>query len=174
MSSPVRRVVVNVLAVVGALSIVAGAIKFTAHRYLDRGATGIVMGPGDTPAAGVPVFLDRGHMAIERYVTDAEGHFRLPLETREFPRAAWLICVPDGMPFVGHRDDSQIGPTTYMFTKLPSGPGAMVRAFGWRGPMPRECPSASDSMGWRYPASAGKDSSAFTTTEPDWTASASR
>lgn len=157
------------LAVIGALTLLlwgGGAVA----KYVTRsGPMGVVLGEGERAVARVPVFLDRGESAIERYVTDSAGRFFLPLEERELRRAVWLICAPGQIPMVGSRSPGQIGPTTYGLTPYPEGDGwSFYRGFGWRGPIPRECPPGRDSMGWRYPASAGKDPNAFTLIEPEW------
>ena len=162
-----RRMIVNLLAIVGALTLLGTATGFVVRRVADK-TTGIVLGPDNHPFAHVPVFLDRGSWAIERYVTDSAGAFTLPLTRRELHRAIWLICAPGGIPMTGSRMDNQIGPTTYQYTHLPDSTWGFYRANGWRGPIPRECPTGTDTVGWRYPASAGKPSGAFTTTEPDW------
>lgn len=168
----IPRGVVNVLAVVGGLTLLSSAAGFVLSRYADGTGTGVVLGPGNKPLAGAPVFLDRGSSAIERYVTDAQGRFALPVEKHEWPRAQWLICAPGGIPMVDQVGGTgiKLGPTTYGFTPQKPGEGAFIRSYGWHGPVPRECPRASDSTGWRYPASAGKHPSAFSLLEPDWAA----
>ena len=163
-----RRVLINILAVIGALNVLGAMTAFAYRRLSDGGAAGVVLGPDERPLAAVPVFLDRGSSAIERFVTDAEGRFRLPLEERELRRATLLICAPGGIPMVDRRDPSQVGPTHYGYSALGDSTWGFYRASGWRGPVPRECPAGTDSMGWRYPASAGKHPAAFTTQEPDW------
>ena len=163
-----RRVLINSLAVVGAVTVLGAATGFALRRVAAGGPTGIVLGPRDEPLVGVPVFLDRGGSAVERFVTDAAGRFRLPLAERELGRAAWLICAPGAIPMVGTRDAGQVGPTTYGYTALGRPTWGFYRATGWRGPIPRACPVGTDSMGWRYPASAGRDPAAFTTEEPEW------
>jgi len=174
LESFMRQYLFRVLAFLGALWVLGSVATFSIRRLTYHGATGVVMGPNERPASGVPVFLDRGGAAVERFVTDSAGHFLLPLEERELRRAVWLICVPGGIPMIGDRDVGQIGPTTYGFTAYPASQPVMVRAFGWRGPIPRECPQHTDSLGWRYPASARMPTGAFTTVEPDWNAHASR
>ncbi|MCR4341235.1 MAG: hypothetical protein NUW01_15265 [Gemmatimonadaceae bacterium] len=172
MGARLKAFTFRALAVIGALTLLlwgGGA----AARYLTRsGPMGVVRGEGEVPVAGLPVFLDRGGSAIERYVTDSAGRFFLPLEEREFRRAVWLICAPGQIPMVGSRSPGLIGPSTYGLTPYPEGPEgkgwSFYRGFGWRGPIPRECPPGRDSMGWRYPASAGKDPNAFTLVEPEW------
>jgi len=153
---------------VGALTLLLWGIGAASRAFTRSGPTGTLVGAGDRPVGGVPVFLDRGGNAIERYVTDSAGRFFLPLKQREFRRAAWLICAPGQIPMVGYRSPGQIGATTYGLTVLSEKEWSFYRASGWRGPIPRECPPGKDSMGWRYPALAGKDPSAFTLVEPDW------
>ena len=169
MGSRMKAFALRALAVVGAVTLLVWGGGVVA-RYLTRsGPMGVVHEEGKVPAVGVPVFLDRGGSAIERYVTDSAGRFFLPLEEREFRRAVWLICAPGKIPMVGSRTPGLIGPTTYGLTPFAEREGWMFyRAFGWRGPIPRECPPGRDSMGWRYPASAGKDPNAFTLVEPEW------
>src|SRR5215211_3546871 len=112
-----KRLVMNALAVIGAFTLL-GAVSGSVIRRFANKTTGIVLGPHDKPLSRVPVFLDRGSWAIERYVTDDRGAFSLPIEPRELRRAIWLICAPDGIPAVGDRDEGQIGPTTYGYTRL--------------------------------------------------------
>jgi len=69
---------------------------------------------------------------------------------------------------VGMRRLAQAGPTTYGYTPLQDSTWVSYRANGWRGPIPRECPRGTDSVGWRYPASSGKPKDAITYTEPHW------
>lgn len=163
-----RRVLFNVLAGIGALTVAGAATGFAVRSIADSGASGVVLGLNDQPLAAVPVYLDRGSVAIERFVTDADGRFYLPLEAREHNRATWLICAPGGIPMVGTHRARSVGPTTYLYTALADSTWGFYRANGWRGPVPRACPAGTDSMGWRYPASAGRHPSAFTTQEPDW------
>lgn len=162
-----KRLVINALAVIGGLTLLGAASGFVIRRVANK-TTGIVLGPDDKPLSRVPVFLDRGGWAIERYVTDDAGAFALPIESREVRRAIWLICAPGGIPMVGDRDEGQIGATTYGYTRLADSTWGFYRARGWRGPIPRECPTGTDTVGWRYPSSAGKPKDAFTTTEPEW------
>ncbi len=162
-----RRPIVNALALIGALTLLTAVTGFVIRRLAGEG-TGIVLGPDDKPLAHVSVFLDRGGSAIERYVTDTAGAYSLPLTRTELRRAVWLICAPGGIPMVGQRGENQAGPATYGFTHLPDSTWHFYRSSGWRGPIPRECPRGTDTVGWRYPASAGKPESAFTATEPDW------
>ena len=161
------RFITNALAVIGALVVSSAGFSVVMRQVLGK-STGIVRGPDDKPLARVPVFLDRGSSAIARYVTDSAGEFTLPLEHHELSRATWLICAPNGIPMVGSRDENQIGPTTYGYAKLNDSTWDAYRAFGWRGPIPRECPRGTDAMGWRYPPSAGKGKYAITMTEPEW------
>jgi hypothetical protein len=164
-----RRGLINLLAVVGGLTLLSTLAGFVLHRY-EAPATGIVLGPDEKPTVGAPVFLDRGTASIERYLTDSQGRFSLPIEGRELRRARWLICVPGGIPMVGYADEDgiQLGATTYQFTQYLPGTPSFIRARGWLGPVPRECPPATDSVVWRYPTSAGKDPRAASVTEPDW------
>lgn len=161
------RLLVNCLAVIGAFTVLSEVTLFAVSHLTDQAATGVVQGPGDRIAANVPVFLDRRTGVIERFLTDSEGRFRLPIERRELSRTVWLICVPGGIPMVGHRDEGQLGPTTYGFTALDAGQRALVRGFGWTGPIPRECAAESATF-WRYPPEARKGPSAASETEPDW------
>jgi hypothetical protein len=162
-----RRILINTLAVIGALTVLGVMSGFIIRRVADK-TTGIVLGPDDRPLARVPVFLDRGRSAIERYLTDDRGAFTFQLEPREVRRSTWLICAPRGIPMVSSRNDGQIGPTTYGYTSWADSTWGFYRASGWRGPIPRECPRATDAIGWRYPSSAGKPKAAVTTTEPEW------
>jgi hypothetical protein len=163
-----RRALINVLAVIGGLAVLASTFDFVVRRTGYDDVTGVVRGPGANHVAGIPVFLDRGQGDIQRFVTDAEGRFHLPVERREIRRAMWLICVPGGVPMVGHREDNQIGPTTYEFTRQPAGQLGHVRPYGWAGPIPREC-AADSTWIWRYPQGSGRSPGEASYTEPDWT-----
>lgn len=168
MGARLKAFTLRALAVIGALTLLLWGGGATV-KYLTRsGPMGVVRGEGEVPVVGVPVFLDRGSSTVERYVTDSAGRFFLPLEERELRRAVWLICAPGKIPMVGSRSPGQIGPTTYGLTAFPEKEWWFYRGSGWRGPIPRECPTGRDSMGWRYPASAGKDPNAFTLVEPEW------
>jgi len=164
-----RRGLINLLAVVGGLTLLSALAGFVLHRY-EAPASGIVLGPDNKPAVGAPVFLDRGTASIERYLTDSRGRFSLPVEARELRRATWLICVPGGTPMVGYAEEDgiQLGAMTYQFTQYRPGTPTFIRARGWLGPMPRECPPATDSVGWRYPPSTGKHPDAWSPNEPEW------
>ena len=161
------RRIVNLLAVVGALSLL-GIIGGLMPRWAHDGATGIVLGPTRGPAGQIPVFLDRGNGFIERFVTDSQGRFTLPLSFEEQVRAVWLICAPGGIPVVGRRRRHQIGPTTHGYTPLPVGADWNVRARGWGGPIPGECAGVDSVYRWRYPTESGKPPYAATREEPDW------
>lgn len=124
-----KRIVVNLLAFIGALALShVGVGQLTRWSY--DGATGIVMGPGDQPAADVPVFLDPRNGFIERFLTDSAGRFTLPVDYENVERAVWMICVPGGVPMVGRRSRNSIGPTRYGYTALPPGELWPVRSRG--------------------------------------------
>lgn len=162
-----RRLIVNCLAIVGALVCVAVISGFVLKLAVG-GDHVVVQDTGGSPLTKVPVFLDRGSSAIERYVTDAKGSIRFPLSDPELARAVWLLCAPGAIPMVGRRDLETAGPITYSVTALGDSTWGWYRANGWRGPIPRECPRGTDSMGWRPPPSAGQSKYAFSATEPVW------
>jgi len=112
-----KRLIINLLAVIGTLAVV-GTLTGAALRALAGPDHVIVLGAKGKPLPNAPVFLDRGSMAIERYVTDSAGRLRFELTTGELRRATWLVCAPGAIPMVGTRDDDQAGPTTYSFTAL--------------------------------------------------------
>jgi hypothetical protein len=162
-----KRLLVNGLALIGALTVTA-LLAGAALRQLTGPNHVVVTGADSRPLPSVPVFLDRGSMAIERYVSDSNGAVEFPLRAQELERSVWLICAPGGIPMVGRRERSQAGPTTYGYTPLPDSTWGWYRANGWRGPIPRECPRGTDSLGWRYPPSSGKSKDAITYSEPIW------
>jgi hypothetical protein len=162
-----RRLPITALAVVGTIVLLGLGARLVISWIAGSGF-GIVEGSNRKPLAHVPVFLDRGGSAIERYVTDNAGAFTFPLEPREIQHAVWLICAPGTIPMVGSREPDQAGPTTYGVTPMADSTWGSYRASGWRGPIPRECPTGTDTIGWRYPPSAGKGKGAFTTIEPEW------
>lgn len=161
-----RRTVVNVLAVVGALTLL-GAIAAFVPKWAYSGATGIVMGPGDAPAVGAPVFLDRGDGVIERFLTDSSGRFTLPVEYDEVERTTFLICVPGGIPHVGTRGRHAIGAARFAYTPQASDRPWPARRFGWSGPIPRGC-NADSAYYWRLPPAAGAEPMAVSVIEPEW------
>lgn len=161
-----RRTVVNVLAVIGALALLS-AISAFIPRWAYRGITGRVMGPGDEPAAGAPVFLDRGDGVIERFLTDSAGRFSLPVAFHQVERASVLICVPGGAPHVAARNRHMIGPARFNYTPQSTDRAWPARRFGWRGPIPREC-HADSAYYWRLPPGASAEPMAVSTSEPDW------
>lgn len=164
---PVKRLLVNGLAVIGALT-VASLLTGAVIRQLVGRSHAVVTGPDQRPLPDVPIFLDRGGAEIERYVSDSAGAVEFPLSTSELQRAMWLICAPGAIPMVGRRDPSQAGPTTYGYTPLAGSTWGWYRAHGWRGPIPRECPRGTDSMGWRFRPAGGTARDAFSFSEPLW------
>ena len=161
-----KRIVVNCLAFIGALALYNVGVG-QLIRWSYDGATGVVMGPDDRPAANVPVFLDARNGYIERFLTDSAGRFTLPVEYENVERAVWMICVPGGIPMVGRRSRNLIGPTTYGYTALPPGELWSARNRGWSGPIPRGC-AADSTYRWRLPPGVGNHPYASTRVEPDW------
>ena len=162
-----KRLLVRMLALIGAITIVGLLSGAVVRRLVGNGHV-VVTGPENQPLPNVPIFLDRGSTAIERYVSDSAGALEFPLSTVELQRAVWLICAPGAIPMVGSRDPSQAGPTTYGYTRLVDATWGWYRTNGWRGPIPRECPHGTDSLGWRYPASSGKSRESISFSEPIW------
>jgi hypothetical protein len=163
--------IVNTLAIIGAVSVLTAAGRWTLQRLSPVIVVGRAVTPDQRPIAGAAVFLDRGSSTIERYSVDAAGEFRLPLFPREPHRATWLICAPGMQERIGKPElDHLVTMPLYIYEMVPAQANAhgYYRQLGWKGPIPRECPQAVDSMGWRYPASAGKDPGAYSVTEPDW------
>src|SRR4051812_8849853 len=89
-----RRVLTNLLAAFGAFIVLGSLAGWGVRRYVDEVPGIYITGPGNRPAVGAPVFLDRGNGAIERYVTDARGRFSFPLNETDPRRVKWLICTP--------------------------------------------------------------------------------
>ena len=161
----------NTLAGIGAVSLLTVAGGWTMHRFAPVMVVGRAVTFDKRPLAGAAVFLDRGSSMIERYSTDSAGEFRLPLFPREPHRATWLICAPGMQERIGKPAlDHLTAMPFYIFEMAPAQANAhgTYRQQGWKGPIPRECPQAVDPMGWRYPASSGKDDGAYSITEPDW------
>lgn len=163
---------INLLAIIGAAAIAVTAGGWATHRSL---AVVMVHGRATTydhrPVVGAAVFLDRGANTIERYTTDSLGQFHLPLFPREPHRATWLICAPGLQEFVGKPELDHVTNLpfyTYELSPRQVSTHGWYRASGWKGPIPRECPQITDTMVWRYPASAGKGYGASTLDEPDW------
>jgi len=158
-----RRFVINSLAIVGALTLVSILAGFVTRAV--RGNTfGTVVGSDDRPLAHVPVFLNRGHRTIERFLTDSAGRIRLPLADKDLPRAAWLICAPGASPIIVRPEPDEQLSVTYRPHALGEATWSEYRAWGWHGPIPRECPpSRAEPFLWAYSVPG-----AVTEQEPEW------
>ena len=166
MRSIIRRVLITILAVIGALTLFGRTLGLVIRQLAGDGYGRVVA--NGKPVPGVPVFLDRGSAALERFITDTAGAFTFPLELHEIRRSVWLICAPGMIPMVGSREENQAGPTTYQLTPLPDSTWGFYLASGWRGPVPRECPRGTESWSWRYPLADGEQKDSFTLAEPEW------
>ena len=160
-------------ALIGAAILLVFNGAWASRRTSADVVTGRVLGSNGRPLPGLSVFLDRGTNLVERYETDSAGEFRLPLFPREPHRATWLICAPGAIPIVGkpERDEATGGVTLFRIYDYSPARDTVWRSYrqsGWSGPIPRECPQGDQIVGWRYPASAGRDWGAYTTEEPDW------
>lgn len=169
MSSSVFRA----LSLAGAACLVLTGAAWFVRRDGSFAIQGHVRSTDERPLANISVFLDRGANVIERYETDSAGTFRLPLWGHAPHRATWLICPAGANPIVGmpeYDEFSRAGRMlhTYHATAGRDSVYGFYRQRGWSGPIPRECPPGRDLQGWRYPASAGRDWGAYTTSEPDW------
>lgn len=135
------RVVVTGLAMIGLLALIRMGIDKATHRPPTRGASGIVFGPDSAPAAGVPVFLDRGSGPVERLTTDRTGLFITARGRPGAPQPLLLICVPGAVPYVARPIEYLLTPERYHVPALEPrsivAPG--IRALGWKRPIPREC-----------------------------------
>ena len=163
-----RRILVNLFAAVGMYLVFGSLLTWGFRRYADGGGGIFVTGPGKRPAVGAPVFLDRGDGLIERYQTDSRGQFSFPLGQSDVHRVKWLICVPGAIPMVGYPEGDRLTRIQYQFSPQEAGKPAFYRSWGWLGPIPRECPPALDSVGWRIPNGSGYDPGRVTFTEPAW------
>ena len=76
-----RRFLINTLAAIGGLVVLGSVTDFLIREFASR-RTGVVLGRDRKPVVNVPVFLDRGSSAIERYTTDSAGASTLPLAAR--------------------------------------------------------------------------------------------
>ena len=126
------------LAIVGVSFVVRDA---GATRLAEQSTRGQVLGPGNGPAVGAPVFVDGGYGSVERVTTDSEGQFRALLKLRRNRHAMLLICVPGGIPQVALPLDTVSVATRYQVTALPPHWHVHdhIREQGWLPPIPREC-----------------------------------
>jgi hypothetical protein len=135
------RLIVTGLAMVVLLSLTRIAISAATHRAPEPGVSGVVLAPNGAPAAGAPVFLDRGSGGVERLTTDRAGLFVAARGLVAPRQVLALICVPGAVPFVARADEYLRTPRRYQVMALP--PRAIIepgiRAFGWQQPIPREC-----------------------------------
>ena len=158
-----RRFVINSLAVVGAVTLLSALAGFV-YRTFQGDAFGTVVDANGQPLANIAVFLDRGHRTVERFATDAAGHIRLPIADHDVAASVWLICVPDGVPIIDRQDPRERRSVTYSFTRLSGVTYGEYRAYGWRGPIPRECPASErEPYLWAYPGVG-----TVYETEPEW------
>jgi hypothetical protein len=146
-----RRFAINALAAIGALTLL-GVLAGFITRAVRQDVFGTVLDANQRPFANAPVFLDRGHRTLEYFVTDSRGRVRLPLSDRALPSAVWLICVPGAVPIIDHQDPHDRTAVTYQFSRLSLPTYSEYRAWGWRGPIPRECPASErEPYLWVYP-----------------------
>lgn len=135
------RLVVSALVLAGLFAANRAAVNAATHQPPEPGASGVVFGPDSMPAAGAPLFLDRGAGKIERLTTDRTGAFHLARGWVGAPQPLLLICVRGGVPFVARPIEYLLTPVRYDIAALP--PRAMVtsgiKGFGWRGRIPHEC-----------------------------------
>jgi hypothetical protein len=144
------RLVVTGLVMIGVVAVIRLAVDAAEQsRRAKRGASGVVIGPGGAPVAGLPVFLDRGSGSIERLTTDGRGVFHVPGGQTGAARSLLLICVPGGAPYVAPFDEHLLTQMRYAISPLPRGAAvgpAWIRTLGWRQPAPRECVSSSEGQ----------------------------
>ena len=136
-----RRLLVYSAFMVGLVALVPIVIN-AVHPPVDQGASGVVFGPDNLPARGIPVYLDRGSGPIERLTTDSTGLFRAPLKPSEYRQSSLLICVPGGVPRLVRPVEHVLTPQRYEIAPMPADLylGNGLRVGGWRKPrVPREC-----------------------------------
>lgn len=162
------EVVIRLLAIIGALAVLSALVGFWREQVGSPFASGTVTYESGEPAAGVPIFLDRGHV-IERYVTNSQGHYRLPL-ARHGRGEAWLICPQDALPSVGYR--GKFGGADVHHTlntrDVRDGDRASMRGFGWSAPIPRECRLVDATTYWRGPVDSASAIASAQPQEPEW------
>jgi len=129
------------LVIVGLSTLVGVAIHAATIHSASTGVSGVVLGPGGRPAAGTPVFLDRGFGRVERLTTDSAGLFRAPL-SRANGQALLLICMPGGLPLIEPPVENSLTPPLYLISPVPRR-GRVVQshllAQRWLRSIPREC-----------------------------------
>jgi hypothetical protein len=138
-----RRVFSIGLVIVGLVAVIVVVKDAAATRLAEQSTRGLVFGPGNVPAAGAPVFLDRGFGSVERLTTDSAGQFRALLKLRRNREAILLICVPGGVPKLARPLEDVV--TLYRVTAIPARGRVHghLREQGWLQPIPRECLAGS-------------------------------
>ena len=162
------EVVIRLLAIIGALAVLSALVGFWRAQVGSPSASGTIAYESGRPAVGVPIFLDRGHV-IERYVTNSQGHYRLPLAWHGRGEA-WLICPHDALPSVGYT--GKFGGADVHHTlntrDVRSGDRVSMRGFGWSAPIPRECRLVDPATFWRGPVDSAGAIASAQPQEPEW------
>ena len=166
--APLATVVVRLLAIIGAISLLGALLGFWRTHAGPPVASGTIRYEDGRPAAGVPIFLERGQV-IERYVTDSLGRYRLPL-ARHGRGEAWLICPHDALPSVGYvrRGGGRNAHHTLNTRDVRPGERVPTRGFGWPGPVPRECRFVDTTTYWRGPVDSAGAMVRAVPQEPEW------
>ena len=166
-----RDALFGALALVGAWYIGRLELARFQHAALTSSSIeGIVLAENGQGMRDVPVFIDGGRGQIERVLTDSTGHFLVGLQPDEMQHGVYVVCPAGGAPMVGYADVNSLGPVTYHYTPMPPRFPTAMRASGWRGPIPRECPVAMDSAyTWKAPQWMHLDPHIGLPQEPNWT-----
>lgn len=165
-----RRNLVNFLAIIGAWSLLTTGVRFVQARTRDWHFPISLRDEAGAPIRRGAIFIDQGDVALERFTVDSTGTANMLLTERERRHVVWLICAPGFQTVVGRIEFDDAPGVVYTLPRDSVGAPPFIRAAGWRGPMPRECPQAVDSVGWYFrPMKPGETGRAYTHTEPDWT-----
>jgi hypothetical protein len=165
-----RRNIINILAVVGALSLLGTGVRIVQALARDSHFPISLRDDAGAPIRRAAIFIDRGDEAVERFAVDSTGTASILLTERERRHTVWLICAPGFQTVVGRMVYDGSSGVDYTLSRDSVGATPFIRTKGWRGPMPRECPQAVDSVGWYVrPMKPGETGREYILTEPNWT-----
>lgn len=164
-----RRNLVHFLAIVGTWSLLTTGVRIFQARTHDWHFPISLRDEAGAPIRRGAVFIDRGEVAIERFAVDSTGTASILLTERERRHTTWLICAPGFQTVAGRMPFDDAPGMEHFLPRDSVGATPFIRQAGWRGPMPRECPQAVDSVGWYVrPMKPGETGREYTHTEPDW------
>lgn len=164
-----RKNLLSFLAIVGAWSLLTSGIRIVQALTRDWHFAISLRDEAGAPIRRGAVFIDRGDVAVERFAVASTGTASVLLTERDRRHTSWLICTPGFQSVAGRMTSDDSPGAVYILPRDSVGATPFIRGAGWRGPMPRECPQAVDSVGWYFrPMKPGETGREYTHTEPDW------